>query len=55
MTSLRGGRYGEQAEHNPDGYVAEYQGAPIRLRLNDRKGGDPSEWPADLRVREFPA
>jgi len=21
----------------------------------DRKGGDPSEWPADLRVREFPA
>ena len=25
-----------------------------RLRLNDRKGGDPSEWPHDLRVREFP-
>ena len=24
-------------------------------RLNDRKGGDPNEWPADLRVREFPA
>lgn len=22
--------------------------------LNDKKGGDPSEWPADLRVREFP-
>lgn len=22
--------------------------------LNDRKGGDPSEWPADLRVREWP-
>ena len=21
----------------------------------DRKGGDPSEWPADLRVREYPA
>ncbi|MCY2965199.1 MAG: DUF5131 family protein [Planctomycetota bacterium] len=21
----------------------------------DKKGGDPSEWPADLRVREFPA
>lgn len=20
----------------------------------DRKGGDPSEWPEDLRVREFP-
>jgi len=22
--------------------------------LRDKKGGDPSEWPADLRVREFP-
>lgn len=31
-----------------------YQGAPVRLRLNDRKGGDPDEWPSDLRVREFP-
>lgn len=25
-----------------------------RIRLVDRKGGDPSEWPADLRVRDFP-
>lgn len=24
------------------------------LRLRDRKGGDMSEWPADLRVREYP-
>ncbi len=24
------------------------------LKLRDRKGGDPAEWPADLRVREFP-
>lgn len=23
-------------------------------RINNRKGGDPSEWPEDLRVREFP-
>lgn len=22
--------------------------------LSDRKGGDPSEWPEDLRVREWP-
>lgn len=22
--------------------------------LKDRKGGDMSEWPADLRVRQFP-
>jgi protein gp37 len=25
-----------------------------RAGLRDRKGGDPSEWPEDLRVREFP-
>jgi protein gp37 len=25
-----------------------------RMLLRDRKGGDPDEWPADLRVREFP-
>lgn len=24
------------------------------IRLKDRKGGDPLEWPADLRVRELP-
>lgn len=27
----------------------------IRLKFRDSKGGDPSEWPEDLRVREFPA
>lgn len=31
-----------------------YQGARIRIRLKDRKGGDWSEWPEELRVREFP-
>lgn len=25
-----------------------------RCHLRDRKGGDPAEWPEDLRVREFP-
>jgi protein gp37 len=25
------------------------------LRLKDRKGGDPAEWPEDLRVRQMPA
>ena len=30
------------------------QGDPVRVHLRDRKGGDPSEWPTDLRVREFP-
>lgn len=31
-----------------------YQGAPIRILLKDKKGGEPCEWPEDLRVREFP-
>lgn len=29
-------------------------GACDRWELKDRKGGDPAEWPEDLRVREFP-
>lgn len=36
-----------------------YSGVPIHgtdyLKLKDRKGGDMSEWPEDLRVREFPS
>jgi hypothetical protein len=32
----------------------QYEVAVTRLALRNRKGGDPSEWPADLRVREFP-
>jgi protein gp37 len=32
----------------------EYQGKPVRIKLRDRKGGDPAEWPDDLRVRQFP-
>lgn len=31
-----------------------YQGAPVRIVLRDRKGGDIAEWPEDLRVRQFP-
>jgi hypothetical protein len=30
-------------------------GCHVPLKLRDRKGGDMAEWPADLRVREFPA
>lgn len=41
-------------EDYPDGVRNDYQGAPVRIRLIDRKGGDMSEWPEDLRVREFP-
>lgn len=40
-------------ECNPDG-PERYQGAPVRVHLRDRKGGDMSEWRTDLRVREWP-
>lgn len=40
----------EPAECWPFGTRAEGQ----RIILRDRKGGDPGEWPEDLRVREFP-
>jgi protein gp37 len=33
----------------------QYQGETIIARTLDRKGGEPSEWPQDLRVRQFPA
>lgn len=32
----------------------EDDGRRVHLTLRDPKGGDPSEWPADLRVRELP-
>jgi protein gp37 len=43
-----------RVEENLDGYRDDYQGAPVRVHLRDRAGGDPAEWPDDLRVREFP-
>ncbi len=38
------------------GAVPVYRGdaALVRVKLRDRKGGDPGEWPVDLRIREFP-
>jgi protein gp37 len=32
----------------------EYDPDPWEFKLRDSHGGDPSEWPEDLRVREFP-
>lgn len=34
-----------------------HEGMPswVPLHLVDKKGGDPSDWPEDLRIREFPA
>jgi protein gp37 len=37
-----------------DGDSYRYQGAPVRLKLKNKKGGEPAEWPQDLRVRQFP-
>lgn len=31
-----------------------YMMANMPMKLRSKKGGDPSEWPEDLRVREFP-
>jgi protein gp37 len=43
-----------QVEEHLAGHRDDYQGAPVRVHLHDRAGGDPTEWPEDLRVREFP-
>lgn len=52
------GYCGDGAQEWPDGTRTgdseRWQGAPNRVLLRDRKGGDPSEWPEDLRVREWP-
>jgi protein gp37 len=40
------------AEPQQDGASARRHGSLEAMR--NRKGGDPAEWPADLRVREFP-
>lgn len=42
-------------EHDIHGFREEHQGADCRVKLRDPKGGNPSEWPEDLRVREMPA
>jgi protein gp37 len=34
--------------------VCNWQGFPVHVLPHDRKGGDPAEWPEDLRVRELP-
>jgi len=35
-------------------FMKQMGSAPVALDLIDKKGGDPGEWPEDLRVREFP-
>lgn len=51
---------GACAEDAPNGLAGAALRVPreaaplVSRRLVDRKGGDPSEWPEDLRVREWP-
>jgi hypothetical protein len=40
----------ENAAHEGAGTHREHTSVSLR----NRKGGDPSEWPEDLRVRQFP-
>lgn len=35
-------------------FVKQMGARPVGMKLRDRKGGDASEWPVDLRVRETP-
>jgi protein gp37 len=44
-------QFGSRAVFTPPDSVT---GRPVAMGLRDPKGGDPSEWPQDLRVREFP-
>lgn len=43
-----------EVEHHIHGFREDYQGADCRILLRDKKGGDWSEWPEDLRVRQMP-
>lgn len=47
----------KQVGSNPwlePGELEERRRQPGYVPLRDKKGGDPSEWPEDLRVRQFP-
>jgi len=44
----------DRIESDVHGFREGHQGAQVRVRLRDRKGGDMAEWSPDLRVREFP-
>jgi len=50
---------GDEGEWPMDTHYTEldggYQGAPVRVKLRDKKGGAMEEWPEQLRIREFPS
>lgn len=47
-------RGGDGLIYDCDGPGWSFQGERHEARLRDHKGGNPDEWPEDLRVREFP-
>lgn len=47
-------RYKTTNENRPDDKLFAEDGDMWRVLLNDKKGGVMSEWPEDLRVRQFP-
>lgn len=61
QVALRNDRFSEWP-HEGDGLLDledwpnrnTFQGEMVHVRMADRKGGDWSEWPVDLRFREFP-
>ncbi len=52
---FQGGYMGGPSNCWPKGTKTVNEGRSFRVWLTDRKGGEPSEWPEDLRVRQFPA
>jgi hypothetical protein len=46
-----GATHFEPEECWPDGTKTDHH----RVLLKDKKGGDWSQWPEDLRIRQFPA
>lgn len=53
--AISGDEVGDWPEGTDVEFGDQHQGADCRIRLKHSKGGDPAEWPADLRVREFPS
>jgi len=49
-----GGGPGDWPDDTDHGPSERFQGATVRVYLRDSHGGDWSEWPEDLRVREMP-
>ncbi len=51
-----GSRPVQRVVYGPNGFDARPEDVHVEpIALRDRKGGDPAEWPEDLRVREMPS